>query len=198
MTGWNGLSRRMTLKGSLLLPLTAGMTFAGGSAGAQGASPNARALVAYFSRSGNTRVIAGQIGRARSADVFEIEPAEPYPADYDETVRQAKRETETDYEPPLRGSVRDIGSYDVVFLGFPIWGMTAPPVIRSFLSAHDLSGRTIVPFVTHGGYGLGRSLSVVAEHARQARIVEGFTKQSEQERETLSQVTRWLGEVRLE
>jgi Flavodoxin len=70
--------------------------------------------------------------------------------------------------------------------------MTAPPVIRSFLSGHELSGKTLVPFITHGGYGIGQSLSVVAEHAPRARLVQGFSKQADQERETLMQVTRWL------
>ena len=69
---------------------------------------------------------------------------------------------------------------------------TAPLVVRSFLSAHDLSGKTLVPFITHGGYGLGQSLAVVAEHAPQARIIEGFSKQADQERQTLTEVTRWL------
>ena len=91
--------------------------------------------------------------------------------------------------------IPNIDSYDVVFLGFPIWGMTAPPVIRSFLSGHDLSGKTVIPFVTHGGYGRGTSMAVVAEHAPRARLLEGFTMQADQERETLSQVTRWLGGI---
>jgi len=83
---------------------------------------------------------------------------------------------------------------ETVFLGFPIWGMTAPSVIRSFLSQHDLSGKTLVPFITHGGYGLG-NIAVVAEHAPGARLIDGFSKQCDQERETLREVTQWLGSV---
>ena len=82
--------------------------------------------------------------------------------------------------------------YGTVFLGFPIWGMTAPAVIRSFLSSHDLSGRTLVPFITHGGYGIGQSLAVVTEHAAGARLAEAFVKQADQERQTLTEVSRWL------
>jgi hypothetical protein len=91
--------------------------------------------------------------------------------------------------------VPNIDPYDVIFLGFPIWGMTTPPVIRSFLSNHDVSGKALVPFVTHGGYGLGESMAVVAERAPQARLLEGFSMQADQERETLSRVTRWLSGV---
>ncbi|WP_245517009.1 flavodoxin [Rhizobium leguminosarum] len=106
-----------------------------------------RSLVAYFSRTGNTRVIANQIRRARNATLFEINPATPYPEDYQATVAQAAAETESAYLPPLKQLVADIQSYEEVFLGFPIWGTTAPPVIRSFLLAHDLTGKPVVPFV---------------------------------------------------
>jgi flavodoxin len=91
--------------------------------------------------------------------------------------------------------VPDLRSYDTVFLGLPIWGTTAPPVIRSFLSRHDLSSKTLVPFITHGGYGLGNSLAVVARHAPRAHIVRGFSKRCDQERELLREVTQWLGRI---
>jgi flavodoxin len=190
------LSRREALKAPLLLALTAGASVAARSTNAQELGANSRTLVAYFTRTGNTRVIAGQIRRAFVADMFEIEPAEAYPEDYQATVDQAQSELERGYEPPLKATVPNIGSYEAVFLGFPIWGMTVPSSIRSFLSRHDLSGRTIVPFITHGGYGLGQSLSVLAKHAPRSRILDGFSKQCDQERETLQLVTAWLGTVR--
>jgi flavodoxin len=149
------------------------------------------------SRTGNTRVIAGQIRRAYDADLFEIQPAAPYPEDYEAVVSQAQRERDAGYQPPLGATIPNIRSYEVIFLGFPIWGMTTPPVIRSFLSGHDLSGKTLIPFVTHGGYGRGESMTVVAEHAPRSRLLGGFTLQADQERETLSQVTRWLGGIQI-
>lgn len=151
------------------------------------------ALVAYFTRSGNTRVVAGLIHRTLDTDLFEICPAQPYPADYLETVEQARQERDSGYEPPLAATVPDMASYETVFLGFPIWGETAPPVIRSFLSAHDLAGKTLVPFVTHGGYGLGNSRSVLSRHAENARLLEGFALQADQERDTMERVQEWLG-----
>ncbi len=156
---------------------------------------NTKVLVAYFTRTGNTRLIATQIARALDATVFQIVPASAYPADYEAQVAQAERERQQNYEPPLNASVPNIQSFETVFLGFPIWGMTAPSVIRSFLTQHDLSGKTLVPFITHGGYGLGNSLTVVADHAANARLVKEFSKQCDQERETLSEVTQWLGQV---
>ena len=117
-----GLSRREALIGSILLPVTAGLSMSAGPSSAQQAPSNAKTLVAYFSRSGNTRVIAGQIRRALGADLFEIEPAEAYPEDYDAVVSQAESEREAGYEPPLRATVPNIDSYEALFLGFPDLG----------------------------------------------------------------------------
>jgi flavodoxin len=147
--------------------------------------------------SGNTRVIAGKIRRAQGAALFEIQPARPYPEDYFETVEQARRERDAGVKPALAALVPDMASYRTIYLGFPIWGETAPPVIRSFLSAHDLSGKTLIPFITHGGYGAGNSLSVVTAHARGARILDaGLVMQADQERQTLERVTGWLRDIR--
>lgn len=81
-----------------------------------------------------------------------------------------------------------------MYLGFPIWGETTPPVIRSFLKAHDLAGKTLIPFVTHGGYGLGNSQSVLASHAPKAQFRRGFSMEADQERQAMNRVKRWLGE----
>jgi flavodoxin len=149
-------------------------------------------LVAYYSRTGNTRVLANQIRRARSGSLFEIKVATPYPEDYFTTVAQAAAETKSGFLPRLLQVVADIRSYDTIFLGFPIWGMTAPPVIRAFLAAHDLSGKRVVPFITHGGYGVGDSLSVLRTHAPKADFQPEFVMEADQERRTLEAVSTWL------
>lgn len=186
------LSRRMMLGAPALLSLAASVT---ASTGARGAS--SKILVAYFSRSGNTRVIAGTIQRALAADLFEIRPARPYPEDYEQTVEQARQERDRGDEPPLEARVPDMTAYKNVFLGFPIWGETTPPVIRSFLRTHDLSGRTLRPFITHGGYGLGDSLAVLADHAPGTKVEPPFSIEADQERQTLNQVSGWLIEIGL-
>jgi flavodoxin len=154
-----------------------------------------RTLVAYFSRSGNTRVVAGLIHRGLDTDLFEIRPASSYPEDYLATVEQARRERDRGFEPALSANVPDMAAYDTVYLGFPIWGETAPPVIRSFLKTHDLAGKTLIPFVTHGGYGLGNSQSVLASHAPKARLRRGFSLEADQERLTMNRVNGWLSET---
>jgi flavodoxin len=175
---------------SLLLPLAAGSA----SAAQTEAAPRSdgKSLVAFFSRSGNTRVIAGQLSRALPADLFEIASATPYPADYFQTVEQARQERDRNDRPPLKALLPSTASYATVFLGFPIWGETAPPVIRSFLTVHDLAGKTIIPFITHGGFGLGNSQAVLASHAPRARLMEGFSMQGPQERQTIERVAGWL------
>jgi flavodoxin len=189
------LSRREGLVSVFSAGFCAGLTSFVEDARARQVGDRSRVLVAYFSRSGNTRLVAGHVRRTLNADPFEIEPAQPYPEEYEATVRQAERERDAAFEPPLKEVVADMGWYETIFLGFPIWGMTTPPVIRSFLSRHDLAGKTIIPLVTHGGYGTGHSLSTVSRMAPKARLREGFTLQMDQEREILQRVGRWLGTV---
>ena len=187
----NELSRRTVLSAPALLSLSGSAT-ASIDTIMPAQSGCAKALVAYFSRSGNTRVIAGTIQRLLDADVFEIRAAQAYPDDYEATVERARRERDGGFEPALAATVPDIAAYDTVFLGFPIWGETTPPVIRTFLRAHNLAGNTIRPFITHGGYGLGSSRAVLADHAPNARIEPPFSMEADQERRTLNQVRTWL------
>ena len=193
MTSDHDSTRRTVMTALVALPL--GAVTAANVQGGEVRRLGSRTLVAYFSRSGNTRVVAGLIHRARGTDLFEIRPAKPYPEDYLETVAQARKESDSGYEPALEAKVTAMADYDTVFLGFPIWGETAPPVIRSFLSGHDLSGKTVIPFVTHGGYGLGKSQAVLASHAPKARLLNGFVMEMDQERRTMERVTSWLSDV---
>lgn len=197
-TSGHDASRRAAAMALATLPLI-------GALGAAEASTNAgevrrvgsRTLVAYFSRSGNTRVVAGLIQRGLRADLFEIRPATPYPEDYLETVEAARKESESGQARALAARVPNIADYDTVYLGFPIWGTTAPPVIRAFLTTHDLSGKTLVPFITHGGYGLGDSRSVLAELAPKAQLRREFSMQADQERRTMENVNAWLEMVQV-
>ena len=158
------------------------------------APSGSRTLVAYFSRSGNTRVVAGLIQRGLGADLYEIRPATAYPEDYLQTVEQARQERDSGFEPALESRVHNLDAYDTLFLGFPIWGETMPPVVRAFLSAHDLAGKTIIPFNTHGGYGLGNSRAVLDRHAPKAKVLEGFVMEGKQERKTMESVNEWLSD----
>jgi flavodoxin len=153
-------------------------------------------LVVCFSRSGNTRVVAGLLQRALGADLFEVQPKVPYPEDYLATVEEARQERDGARARALARSVTDIARYDTIYLGFPIWGETAPPVIRGFLQSHDLSGKDLIPFITHGGYGLGSSLTVLAQGAPRARLQPAFSMEADQERRTMNRVNDWLKSAR--
>src|ERR1044072_2706298 len=185
------VGRRELLGTIASVALGAGTAAAGGSSRAAAQSSGSKVLVVYFTRTGNTREIAQLIRRTLRADIVEIAPAAPYPEDYEMTVSQAQRERDSSYQPPLATAVSDISSYEVVFLGFPIWGETIPPVIRSFLAQHDLTGKTIVPFITHGGYGPGQSLSTVKQLAPRARMLNPFVMEADQERRTMTQGSGW-------
>ena len=194
MTRRNNLSRRDILAATMLWPVVSNAK-SGDISTTKDSKSKSDVLVVYFSRSGNTRVIAGQIQRALNTTIFEIQPAKSYPDDYEKTVAQAQIERDTNFKPPLKSTVPDFENYTTVFLGFPIWGQTAPPVIRAFLTAHNLTGKTLIPFITHGGYGLGNSVSVIKSHAPQAKLLEGFSLQADQEKQTLNRVTNWLGQI---
>jgi flavodoxin len=131
-------------------------------------------LVAYFSRSGNTRKIANLIHQQVGGTLHKIQPEEPYPDSYNATVDQAKVEIQAGYKPALRSKLDDIESYDTVFAGSPNWWNTIAPPVATFLSQHDLSGKTIVPFCTHGGGGSGRVGRDIANLCPQSAVPSSF------------------------
>ncbi|EKN3347076.1 flavodoxin [Yersinia ruckeri] len=185
----------------MLITALAGLTLANvslasaatGNVNVQGKS---RVLVAYFSRSGNTRVIAGVIHRSLNTDLFEIEPAAAYPEDYFQTLEQAKNERERGINPGLKNIVSDISRYETVYLGFPIWGTSVPPVVQTFLSSHNFAGKLLIPFMTHGGYGKGDSDDILASLAPTARREKPLVIECDQERRTTETVTSWLETIR--
>lgn len=185
----------------VLLTALAGLTLSSVSLAPATPTPanvqtNSRILVAYFSRSGNTRVIAGIIHRSLNTDLFEIEPVTPYPEDYFQTVEQAKNERARGTRPAMKNNVAAIGHYQTLYLGFPIWGTSVPPVVQTFLSTHNLAGKLLIPFITHGGYGKGDSDDILADLAPAARREKPLVIECDQERRTTETVTSWLETIR--
>lgn len=157
----------------------------------EGGTPH-KVLIAYFSRSGHTKEAAEAIRDKTDGDLFEIVPEEPYPKSYQATVDRFQAERDGNVMPPFRGGV-DMASYDTVFLGYPNWGSDMAPMAKSFLARYDLSGKTVIPFSTHGGGGWGRSLDTLKELAPGAAILEGFeTSHISSDKERLS---TWLEEL---
>ncbi len=154
-------------------------------------------LVAYFSHSGNTREIANQIHEIVGGDIFEIVSVDPYPSGYDEVVEQARKELRADYKPKLKTKVENMESYNVVFVGYPNWWGTVPRPIATFLSQHDFSGKTIAPFCTHEGSGLGRSVADITKLCAQSTILDGLAIQAREVKNAQHKVSKWLHELRM-
>jgi len=131
-------------------------------------------LIAYYSWSGNTRSIAEQIHCLVGGELFEIQPAKPYPNDYNACVKQARREIEAGYKPPLAATCVDMESCDLIFLGSPNWWSTIAPPVATFLDSTSLSGRTIAPFCSHGGGGAGRIENDIAKLCPTSLLREGL------------------------
>jgi flavodoxin len=112
-----------------------------------------------------------------------LELETPYPEDYQTTVNQVAEENKSGYLPPLKTKIDNIEKYDAVFIGFPTWGMQLPPPIKSFLNQNDLSGKTIMPFNTNGGYGIGSSFQTITELCPNSEVLDGFTVKGGSERD---------------
>lgn len=120
-----------------------------------------KVLVAYFSASGETARLAKTIAGVTGGDLFEIEPAQHYTAAdlnwNDNTSRSTIEMRDPKSRPAVASKVADMAQYDTVFVGFPIWWYQAPRIIETFLEAYDFSGKTVIPFATSGGSGMGKT-----------------------------------------
>ncbi len=133
-----------------------------------------KTLVAYFSASGVTASVARAIAEVSGGDLFEIAPVVPYStADLDWTDKKSRSTIEMNDEssrPEFSGSVDNMSDYSTVFVGYPIWWGVEPRIIDTFLEAYDFSGKTIVPFATSGGSGLGSSPNRIQSEAPTAKV----------------------------
>ena len=131
-------------------------------------------LIVYLSRTNNTKAFAEIIQHNVGGKLVAIELEKPYPENYEVTVQQVVKENESGYLPPLKTKIDSIHDYDVVFVGFPTWGMKMPPPMKSFLKQYDLKDKTIIPFNTNAGYGVGTGFQTVKELCSGSEVLEGF------------------------
>ena len=147
-----------------------------------------KSLIAWYSRKGsnyfdgkimdlpvgNTEVIAKKIAALTGSELFHIEAVKPYPADYDESTEVAKIELGENARPELTASVPDFDAYDVIYLGYPIWWGVMPMPVLTVLESYNFSGKTIAPFCTHEGSGLGMSERYIRQACPQATVLPGL------------------------
>ena len=137
-------------------------------------TPPNKVLIVYLSRTNNTKAIAEIIHQNVGGTLVALELEKPYPENYQATVQQVVNENETGYLPPLKTKIDSIQNYDVIFVGFPTWGMKLPPPMKSFLHQYELKGKTVIPFNTNAGYGVGSSFETVKELCPDSKVLEGF------------------------
>ena len=140
---------------------------------------NKNVLIVYLSRTKNTKAVAEIVHKHTGGTLVELVLENPYPENYKAIVEQVANENATGFLPALKTKIDSIHKYDVVFIGFPTWGMQLPPPMKSFLTQYDLSGKTVVPFNTNAGYGVGSSFETVKKYAGTAKYWRGFLQKAE-------------------
>ena len=165
-------------------------------------------LVAYFSlageqygvgviEEGNTSIIAHMIAEQTGADLFEIEAVTPYPTSHSELLDVSRQEMTDNARPEIAGTVDNMDDYDTIFIGYPNWWGDMPMIVYNFLESYDLSGKTIVPFCTHGGSGLSNTESTIADITggtmKDGFAIPGTTAQNDRDT-ARNEVTQWLKE----
>ncbi len=150
----------------------------------------AKKLVAYFSASGVTATVAKTLAEAIGADLFEITPTTPYTkADLNWNDRSSRSSVEMANpasRPAIAATCENIADYDTVFVGFPIWWYVAPTIVNTFLESCDLTGKTVVPFATSGGSGMGKTNEALAPSCKGAKLVEGKVFRRTTTRDTMA------------
>ncbi len=192
--GWNDFAKNMRCayratmdqdKGSFNVGIRLVRNAAAGNGNVEGAALESGAdtgsaegssvLIAYFSWGGNTRGIAEEIADQTGADLFEITPVNPYSDDYNTVLDEAQRDQNEQARPVLAAHVENMEDYDIIILGYPNWWASIPMPVASFLEEYDFTGKTILPFCSHGGGRFGQSLTAIAKLAPDADMGEALS-----------------------
>lgn len=156
-------------------------------------------LIAYFSHSGNTRLMAEDIQRKTDADLYEITTLKPYPQDYDTVVDIAKKEQKAKFRPQIAPIPENLSNYDIIFIGYPSWWGTIPMALFTFFEANHFEGKTLIPFSTHEGSHFGDSLSDLKALNPQSTFLKGLELRgrSVQSASSKKEVTKWLLDLKI-
>ena len=161
----------------------------------------AKALVVYFSATGNTKAVAETLAELKGADIYEIVPKQPYTDEdlnyNDRTTRATTEQNDPDARPAIQGSITDFEQYEVVYVGYPIWWGDMPRILYTFFDAYDFSGKTIAPFCTSGGSGLSNTVNEMKELEPNATVTDGLHIGSSSASNPDSAVKTWLSTINL-
>ena len=164
---------------------------------------NAKVLIVFFSHAGenyavgnikvgNTKLVADEIQKVTGGDEFEIVAERNYDMPYGSLTKLAREEQERNEKPAFKGEVKDIDQYSTVFIGGPVWWGTYPQVMFSFFDKYNLNGKTIIPFTTHEGSGLGNVVEDLKKLYPNATFKEAFSIYGHETRNDLSKVNKWI------
>lgn len=163
-------------------------------------------LIAYFSRKhqnyvngmlknlevGNTEIAAGIIQRLTGADLFKLEPVQEYSRDYNECIAEAQMDQRRDARPELKQYPEEFEKYDTIYLGFPNYWSTMPMAVFTFLEHFDFTGKTICPFCTHEGSGMGSSVADIRRLCPGAKLKKGLAIRGGRAGSAEPEIRRWL------
>ncbi|SDB34230.1 Flavodoxin [Pseudobutyrivibrio sp. YE44] len=135
-------------------------------------------LVVYFSHTGTTKGVSEYLHELVGGDLIEIEPVNPYPEGYSDALDPAKQEQRDNARPEIANEIEHFDSYEVIYLGYPIWWGTTPMIINTLLESYDFSGKTVVPYATSGGTGIGQSISDIKSEIPDADVKDGLLVKS--------------------
>ena len=136
--------------------------------------PKETVLVVYFSHTGTTREVAAYLHELVGGDLVELIPVEPYPEGYSAALDPAKQEQRQNARPAIKDPMESIEQYDVIYLGYPIWWGTVPMIVYTFLESYDFTEKTVVPFATSGGTGIGQSMKDIRKTIPDADVRDGL------------------------
>lgn len=152
-----------------------------------------RKLILYYSYGGNTRKIAEMIQEKIGGDIAEIETVKSYKGSYDSVVNQGQREVDSGYMPEIKELNVDLDNYDTIIIGTPVWWYTFAPAVKSFLHDYDLSGKSIYPYATNGGW-IGHTFEDFKRECGEAKVYPGLNVRFDEhdKRTKDDEIERWV------
>lgn len=174
-----------------ILLICTGCTFAK-TENSQGDLMDKKILIAYFSWSGNTKSIAEKIHNTVGGDIFRIETAVPYPTDYNEAAYGvAKKQHDERTKPKLKDN-GNVSNYDLIFIGTPVWWYETAPAVKTFLSENNFEGKTILPFITHGGGGKYTIAEDMGKMAKGSKVLKPLVIYGNGGTNAQQEIDNWL------
>ena len=160
---------------------------------------SSKVIIISFSKSGNTQIISDYINKSTKITLYNIKPKNSYPSSYDETLKIAENEQNTNARPEIDNPLTDISNYDIILLGYPLWYGHLPNIVVTQLELLDLENKEIYPFNTHGSSGISNSVNDIKKYASDANVHNGFPIKGSDAKSGNSnvktQVNDWLNNI---